>query len=54
MCVSIANDIVIVILKVPGLDVAVIDAYKSRYQNNVLAFNYEVYWFGIFLRLLVS
>lgn len=41
MCVSIANDIVIVILKVPELDVAVIDAYKSRCQNNVLAFNYE-------------
>lgn len=41
MCVSIANDIVIVILKVPELDGAVIDAYKSRCQNNVLAFNYE-------------
>lgn len=41
MSVSIANDVVIVVLKVPELDIAVMDAYKVRCQNNVLAFNYE-------------
>lgn len=41
MSVSIANDVVIVVLKVPELDIAVMDAYKVRRQNNVLAFNYE-------------
>ena len=41
MSVSIANDVAIVVLKVPELDIAVMDAYKVRRQNNVLAFNYE-------------
>lgn len=41
ICVSISSNIVIVVLKESDLDIAVIDAYKSRYQNNVLAFNYE-------------